>query len=99
MSRYFISAKEAKELTKQNSDNNFQRSEVIKAITQQALLGQSYLIVDLPRVRLDENDLRFFEELGYTVERPQLNNPNNLSGNELLSNSYYTEHLSPIIKW
>ena len=95
MSRYFISAKEAKELTKQNSDNNFQRSEVIKAITQQALLGESYLIVDIPRVRLDENDLSFFEELGYTVERPQSNGIDS----QVLKSVYDGYSSSPIIKW
>lgn len=95
MSRYFISAKEAKELTRQNSDNNFQRSEVIKAITQQALLGQSYLIVDLPRVRLDDSDLSFFEELGYTVERPQSNGIDT----QTLKSSYDGYSPSPIIKW
>lgn len=54
-----------------NEQLTYSRERVLDNIMQEAAYGNTFLVLDIPHVQLNDSDYEFFESLGYKVTKPK----------------------------
>jgi hypothetical protein len=86
-----LTAECARKLMKRFRDQNlnYQRKHTLNRIKNAARNGENRLVLDDPCIHLFEDDYKFFEDLGYSVER----------GKRASTNPEYTLYYYSVISW